>query len=198
MLLVSSTVGWPAKSDQCGAHVAKPAELLLIGGRSGVGKSAVAFEVSAQLAALQVSHAVIEGDFLDLAFPSPSDHRLAAKNLATIWGNYRDAGYRRLIYTNTASVLSVDWIVSAMGGEVRVTSVLLSCSDRIAGERLAKREIASALSEHVDRSNQASIHLEASAPGSVARVDTDGQSVVAIAEEVVGLTSWTVQQSPNL
>jgi 2-phosphoglycerate kinase len=43
------------------------AELLVIGGRSGVGKSSVAFEVSAQLALLEISHAVIEGDFLDFA-----------------------------------------------------------------------------------------------------------------------------------
>lgn len=46
-------------------------EVLLIGGRSGVGKSAVAGEVSAQLAAWAISHVLIEGDLLDLAYPPP-------------------------------------------------------------------------------------------------------------------------------
>jgi 2-phosphoglycerate kinase len=44
-------------------------EVLFVGGRSGVGKSSVAFELHAQLAALKVKHCVIEGDSLDLAFP---------------------------------------------------------------------------------------------------------------------------------
>jgi hypothetical protein len=171
--------------------LAEPAELLLIGGRSGVGKSSVAFEVSTQLTESEVAHAVLEGDFLDLAYPSPRDHQLAAKNLAAIWKNFRDAGFRRLIYTNTASVLSEDWIASAMGGQVGVTSVLLACSDETARERLARREIGSTLSEHLDRSRQASVHLERTAPATVARVDTDGLSVVTIAARVIRLTGWS-------
>ena len=48
-------------------------DLLVIGGRSGVGKSAVGFEVSAQRGALGARHALIEGDFMD--FPT---HRRAS------------------------------------------------------------------------------------------------------------------------
>jgi 2-phosphoglycerate kinase len=44
-------------------------EVLFVGGRSGVGKSSVAFELHARLAALKVKHCVIEGDSLDLAYP---------------------------------------------------------------------------------------------------------------------------------
>lgn len=166
------------------------AKLLVIGGRSGVGKSAVAFEVSAQLAASEVSHALIEGDFLDFAYPSPSEHQLAEKNLAALWANYRDLGYRRLIYTNTASVLHADRIASAMSGPVLITSVLLSCSDKTASERLALREVGSTFSEHIDRSQQAAIRLEESAPAAVVRINTDEQSAVTIAIQVIGLTGW--------
>jgi len=173
------------------ACVAEPSELLVIGGRSGVGKSSVAFEVSAQLAASDVSHAVIEGDFLDLAHPPPRGHRLADKNLATIWANYRDLGHRRLIYTNTASVLHADRIAAVMSGPVHITSVLLACSDRTARERLALREVGSTLCDHIDRSQQASVQLEQSAPASVVRIDTDGGSVAAIASQIIGLTGWT-------
>jgi hypothetical protein len=107
------------------AHpVAEDSELLLIGGRSGVGKSTVAFEISAQLAELRVTHAVIEGDLLDLCFPPRESHRLLERNLAALWGNYLKLGYRRLVYTNTVSVLFADRIASAMGGTVRVVAVL--------------------------------------------------------------------------
>ena len=40
-----------------------------------------------------------------MAYPPPWEHGLAARNLASIWRNYRDLGYRRLIYTNTNSDL---------------------------------------------------------------------------------------------
>jgi ABC-type dipeptide/oligopeptide/nickel transport system ATPase subunit len=46
-------------------------EALLIGGRSGVGKSTVGWEVSAQLQDRSVAHCLIEGDFLDQAYPPP-------------------------------------------------------------------------------------------------------------------------------
>jgi adenylylsulfate kinase len=59
-------------------------EVLFLGGRSGVGKSSVAFEVHAQLAALNVKHCVIEGDSLDLAFPHLWEHHLAERNLAVL------------------------------------------------------------------------------------------------------------------
>lgn len=62
-------------------------EALLIGGRAGVGKTTVGWEVS---------------------------------------------GYRRLIYTNTVSVLEADLIARAMGGAPRITSVLLTAGDATA------------------------------------------------------------------
>lgn len=105
-------------------------EVLFIGGRSGVGKSSVAFEISTQLAAAGVEHAVIEGDNLDMAYPPPWEHGLAEKNLALMWRNYLDLGHRRLIYTNTNSVCSVDKLVAAIGGRPRVVAVLLTPGGR--------------------------------------------------------------------
>jgi ABC-type iron transport system FetAB ATPase subunit len=48
-----------------------PTQALFLGGRSGVGKSTVALEVSRILAAADVAHALIEGDALDQAHPEP-------------------------------------------------------------------------------------------------------------------------------
>ena len=89
--------------------------LLVIGGRSGVGKSSVAFALHDLLAADRVRHAVIEGDALDLAWPEPWEHRLAERNLAAMWSNYRALGHHRLVYTNTVSVLHADALAAAMG-----------------------------------------------------------------------------------
>jgi hypothetical protein len=83
-------------------------EALFIGGRAGVGKSSVSNEIHIQLFAARVRHCCIEGDNLDLAYPPPWEHHLAERNLAAIWRNYRELGYRRMVYTNTASVRVVD------------------------------------------------------------------------------------------
>jgi ABC-type glutathione transport system ATPase component len=76
-------------------------DLLLIGGRSGSGKSSVAYELHDLLSNREVMHAFIEGDNLGLAYPPPWRHDLAESNLRAMWHNYHALGYRKLIYTNT-------------------------------------------------------------------------------------------------
>jgi hypothetical protein len=164
--------------------------VLFLGGRSGVGKSSVAVEAHAQLCDAGVRHCVIEGDNLDLAYPPPWEHRLAERNLAAMWANYRDLGYRRMIYTNTVSVRFVAELTAAMGDDPHVTAVLLTSSDATARQRLARREIGTALQRHVERSDAAARSLEALAPPSVHRIPTDGRTVSELAAEVLSLTGW--------
>jgi hypothetical protein len=172
--------------------VTSPSEALFIGGRSGVGKSAVGNEVHAQLSAAAVWHCLIEGDNLDLAYPPPWEHGLAEQNLAAMWANYRAFGYRRMIYTNTASVLTkvISELIVAMGDNPRVTAVMLTCSDLTARQRLAQREIGSALEWHTDRSDVMARRLDQLAPTSVHRVATEDRAIADIASEIVGLTGW--------
>lgn len=169
-----------------------PTDVLFVGGRSGVGKSSVAAEVSRQLAALDVRHALIEGDNLDQAHPEPWRHGidLAERNLAAMWANYRAAGYHRLIYTNTVSILSAGALVAALGPDVRATGVLLEASDDTAARRLARREIGSGLDEAIGRSAAAAERLDREAPASTHRIRTDGRSVSDIAARVVALLRW--------
>ena len=168
-------------------------EALLIGGRAGVGKSSVGYEIHAQLSAAGVRHCLIEGDNLDMAYPTPWEHHLAERNLAAMWANYRALGYRRMIYTNTASVLEnvLGELTAAMGDDPQVTGMLLTCSDATARRRLAQREIGSALDWHVERSAQMARRLDRRAPAWVHRVATDGRTVADIATEVISLTGWT-------
>lgn len=173
-----------------------PAEALLIGGRSGVGKTTVGWEVSAQLQSAGIAHCLVEGDNLDQAFPAPPDDpartKMTEANLAALWGNYAALGYRRLIYTNTVSVLEPDLIARAMGGTPRIISVLLTADDATAHHRLSGREIGSQLDAHLRRSTKMAVHLEDTAPPDVVRVPTDGRPVDVIARDVITATNWLV------
>lgn len=164
-------------------------ELLVIGGRSGVGKSSVGFEIAAQLESADVAHAYLEGDCMDWVYPKKPG--LAEQNLSAIWQNYAAAGYRRLIYTNTASVGNAELITTAMGGRTRVVGALLTCTDETAGQRLQSREIGSTLDWHLTRSAIVGRELaEVTLPPWAVRVRTDERTVTDIAREIVMLTGW--------
>ncbi|MCC9196728.1 AAA family ATPase [Arthrobacter sp. zg-Y820] len=172
--------------------------VLFLGGRSGVGKTSAALELHSLLTALDVRHAVIEGDNLDLAHPAPWKHPvpwdrgLAAQNLAVMWQNYRALGYRRLIYTNTVSVRETAELAAAMGGSPSICAVLLCGSDETVQRRLAGRESGSALQEHLLRSREAAAALELHTPAWVHRIPTDGRTAADVAAEVLSRTGWAV------
>ncbi len=165
-------------------------ELLVIGGRSGVGKTTVAHALHALLRVDDVRHALIEGDNLDLAWPAPWEHRLSMRNLAAIWANYRDLGYRRLIYTNTVAVLEAGELAAAMGDSPHVTSVLLTADDDVANARLALRESGAELVAHQERSAAAAHHLDKAAPPEAHRVATAGDAPEALAGTLRHLAGW--------
>ncbi|MER6924922.1 hypothetical protein [Streptomyces spiralis] len=173
------------------------AEVLLIGGRAGVGKTTVGWEVSALLRAFEVSHAIIEGDFMGQVHPAPEGdpHRaeITESNLTAVWANFARRGYRRLIYTNTVSVLpeATGMFERAMGADVGITRVLLTASDATALERLKGRELGSELEYELEGSIRKARLLDRRAPAEAVRVVTDGRSVVDIAQEVVAATGWT-------
>ncbi|NUK14002.1 hypothetical protein [Streptomyces lunaelactis] len=174
----------------------KQNEVLLIGGRAGVGKTTVGWEVSAQLRAADIAHVVVEGDCLGQVHPAPEgDPRRSAiveRNLAAMWTNYAELGYRRLIYTNPLSVLSdaVCMFERVMGPDVRLVRVLLTATDATAGERLAGRELGSELEKEIESSAYKARLLDEQAPADIARVVTDSRSVVDIARQVVATTGW--------
>jgi hypothetical protein len=167
-------------------------EVLLIGGRSGAGKSSVAFECHDVLTAAGIQHAVIDGDMLDLAHPVPWKHGLAERNLSAMWTNYRELGYRRLVYVNTACVLPDESakIVTAMGDRPRVVPVLLTCTDATAADRLGQREAGSGLDRHLLSSKHMATTLAMGIDDVVHRVATDDRDVVAVAANVVDHTGW--------
>ncbi len=174
-------------------------QVVFIGGRAGVGKSAVAGEMLHQLARADVQHCLIEGDNLDLAHPTPWEqgHPLAEMNLAAMWRNYKLFGYHRLVYTNTAAVQEevMKSLVRSMGDRPETTAVLLTATDASALERLRRREVGSALTAHLQRSTAAAARLDEAAPAWVRRIATDDMTVHDIAAEIIAFSGW--RQSPK-
>ncbi|MFE7315464.1 hypothetical protein ACFU7T_20635 [Streptomyces sp. NPDC057555] len=175
------------------------AELLLIGGRAGVGKTSVGWEVSALLRAAGVGHAVMDGDFMGQVHPAPegdpSRSRITELNLAAVWANYARAGCRRLIYTNTVSVLpeSAGIFERALGPGVRIVRVLLTATDATAEARLTGRERGSELARELANSARKARMLDDRATADTLRVVTDNRSVPDIATELVTATGWTTR-----
>jgi cytidylate kinase len=172
-------------------------DVVFIGGRSGTGKTSVSFEMHAQLSATDVSHCLIDGDFLDMAHPAPWQHHLAERNLAAIWANYQTLGYHRMIYTNTVCVLPEELarLTATIGDNPNLTAVLLTCTDATARTRLSQREIGSALDRHLASSNQMSTHLNSSVTTSAHHIPTDDRTVSNIAADIITLTGW--KNSPD-
>jgi hypothetical protein len=170
-------------------------DVIFIGGRSGVGKTSIAAEASNILQRADIPHAVIEGDNLDQAYPEPwrNGIDLAEQNLAAMWANYRSAGYSRLIYTNTVSVLQIPTLVAALGADVRSFGVLLTATDTTAAQRLTQREIGTALEEHIERSALAAVRLDGASTAH--RVATDHRSVGDIANEVLSAAGWLTRST---
>lgn len=170
-------------------------EALLVGGRAGVGKTTAGWEISAQLQAARIGHALVEGDNLDQIFPAPREDpdrsQITEANLAALWRNYAALGCRRLIYTNTVSILEPDLIARAMGGSPRIIGVLLTADDDTAKQRLSGREIGSQLDAHVIRGAKIAAYLEAEAPAWVHRIPTDGRSAIDVAREIIKATGWS-------
>lgn len=172
------------------------AEVLLIGGRAGVGKTTVGWEVSALLRSEAVAHAIIDGDFMGQVHPAPEGdpHReeITETNLTAVWANFARRGYRRLVYTNTASVLpeATGMFERAMAAGVRIVRVLLTASDETARERLVGRELGSELEQELAGSVRKARLLDRRAPAGTVRVATDGRLVADIAREVVAATGW--------
>ncbi|MEU6352296.1 hypothetical protein ABZ896_23720 [Streptomyces sp. NPDC047072] len=172
------------------------ADVLLIGGRAGVGKTTVGWEVSALLRAAQVAHAVIDGDFMGQVHPAPEGDpgraAIGERNLTAVWGNYAELGYRRLVYTNTVSVLEeqTGMFRRAMGDGVRIVRVLLTATDATARQRLTARELGSELEHELRGSARKARMLEDRAPVGTLRVVTDGRGVPDIAAEVLAATGW--------
>lgn len=168
-------------------------EVLLLGGAAGVGKSTVGWEISVQLNRLGVSHWHLEGDVLDAAWPRPLDdqdgQRMTVNTMRAMAGVFAAEGYTRCVYVQTASVIDHHLVEQALG-PVRMTGALLTASDAIRLQRLARREIGTDLDRHLASTRRMALRLEQGAPEWVVRIPTDDRTVASIADNVIKQAGW--------
>jgi molybdopterin-guanine dinucleotide biosynthesis protein len=165
-------------------------EVVLIVGPAGVGKTSVANELSLQLRAAGVAHAVVDTDALDDVFPVPQEQwRLTERHLAAIWRTYRELGTDRLILTGVRLHEPGEraWIRRATGPE-RLTVIRLDASDAALEQRVRQREIGSGAAAQLERTRLQAGELRAAEDMTV--IETDERPVAEIAAEIAVLVGW--------
>ncbi len=166
---------------------------LIVTGPVGVGKTAVALEVSELLEGRGVAHAVVDLDALGWCYPEPADDRfntaLALRNLAAIWKNYRTAGAARLVIARVIEAREeLEPFRAAVPGAEIVVVRLRAPIDTLV-ERVNLREIGSANEWHVRRAAELAMLMDQQRVEDHL-VETGGRSITEVAEEVLERIGW--------
>jgi hypothetical protein len=222
--------GWPAehaaadRTDaaaapaRLSAHHAAPepasalgadGEVLLVCGATGVGKSAVAFEVFIRQVQAGGAAAYVDLDQIGFFSPvpagDPGGRRLTARNLADLWRSHHGAGARRLILSGPVPDARVIAMYAAALPTARVTVCRLHAGPAEIARRIALRgqglswpqpgdpligQPENRLRLVAERAAADAEALERSGLGDL-RIDTDGLSVSEAADEIMSLARAT-------
>jgi len=108
-------------------------------GPTGVGKSAVGYEIFSQVYRSGIKAAYVDFDQVGLCYPAPPDdrgnHRVKAQNLGAVWPVYRAAGARCLIAAGGVRDRATADLYAAAVPDT-ATLICRLCAD---GDRLTER-----------------------------------------------------------
>jgi adenylylsulfate kinase len=167
--------------------------VLIVTGPVGVGKTTVAAALSELLQRAEIPHAVIDMDALRWCSPSPAydpfHTALGLQNLAAVWPNYQAVGAGRLILVDIVeSREDVGRYAEAVPG-AGIVVVRLRAPVPTIWHRLEGREVGEGLVWHRRRAVELVTQME-DAQVEDLLVDTDGRTVVDIAQDVLLRTNW--------
>lgn len=170
--------------------------IVLISGPVGVGKTAVGSEVMVVLERNRTPHTFIDFDHIRYTYPRPDDdpwgNRLGFENLAAIWRNCSRSGSLNMVISYVVEDDSFINTLTKVIPESEVTTVQLSASMKTLEARLSGREIGSGLEWHINRAGELVDSLALATAPSDLRIDTNGLTVIEIAEEIVNNIDWCV------
>jgi predicted ABC-type ATPase len=194
-----------------GAYTAD-GHILLVCGPTGVGKSAIGFQVCVTGLQAGLTTGYVDLDQIGFITPAldddPGNHRLKASNLAAIWRNYHALGARHLVAVGPVeSEAALRAYVEALPAAT-ITLCRLHASRAELTRRIMTRQggggwpqpgdplrgrPAEYLYRVADRAAADADTLERDGIG--VRVDTDGRSVNEAADLVAAATGWPRQAS---
>lgn len=167
--------------------------VLVITGPVGVGKTSVARAISDLLGNAAVAHTMIDMDMLRWCYPrdpeDPFHEKLGLQNLAAVWANYQTAGAQRVVMADVVETrTTVTQYENTIPGAV-VTVARLHAPVTTLHARLAGRETGADLEWHQNRAIELAAQMEETALEDL-RVDTEGKTVLEIAQEIIARARW--------
>ena len=176
---------------------AHPAEVLVLNGSPGAGKSTVANAVAERLRVAGLPHAVIDVDELARVFPETGDSALKWANLAAVWPNFVSVPGVKIVLP---VLLDTDADVRAIraatpGALMRICE--LTAEPATLAARVTEREpnqfwqakLRGLVTSYAARDEAGKVHDF--------RVATDGESVDAVVAEVLGQLGWLNALEPR-
>lgn len=167
--------------------------LLIVSGPVGVGKTSSAEEVSNVLVGRSVPHTLLDLDCLAETYPRELNDRYGSKlmltNLRSVWRNCAAAGSKNLVLARVIETeTDKDAIAECIPHAATVVCRLQARNETLV-TRVRKREIGTGAQWHEQRSLELAASLKNGAPADFV-VDTDGKSIVNVANEIVSKVSW--------
>lgn len=167
--------------------------LLIISGPVGVGKTSSAEEVSNVLLGRSVPHTLLDLDCLAGTYPRETNDRFGSRimltNLRSVWRNCAAAGSKNLVLARVIETQAEKDAIAECIPHAATAVCRLQARNETLVTRVRKREIGTGAQWHEQRSLELAASLKNGAPADFV-VDTDGKSIVDVANEIVGKVPW--------
>lgn len=217
-LVKQRTGAWPAAELSQTADAIEPpgqtttgadGQILWLCGTTGVGKSAVGFEIYQRVLQAGFTAAYLDLDQVGFCHPVPVDdpgnHRVKARNLAALWQTFRSAGAEHLVVTGPLQDQAAFKTYTNTLPEAEFTLWRLHADREHLTQRIMQGgqgggswpqpgdpllgESAVRLRDIADEAAASASALEAAAV-SDGSIDTDGHTVEEVADAILAETKW--------